>query len=97
MPGRLVLACQRHKSNGSDLTRDELVLQGLFDQEQLLSHKPTTDRDDHPAAGLELRKKRWRHMTGRRGDDDRIIRRVFLPTVVTITKFGRDVAITQTT
>ena len=90
-----MLAGQRHESNGGYLPRDDLVLLVPFNEQQLLRHPSTSDRDHHQTAGLQLANQWWRYVIGSRGNDNRIKGPGVLPAEVTIAEPCRYVVIAE--
>src|SRR6266403_2223734 len=73
----------------------ELAVLVLFDQQEILRPRRLADRYRHPAARLELRDQRRRHVSSSGGDNDSVVRRGAFHAEITVSVQHGDVAVTK--
>ena len=86
----------RGHRNESDRQHGLLLdLRPMLSQQVKLLIARSADRDDHPAAVLQLIDKRLRNMVRSTGDNDGVERRMLWPALVTVACEHLDVKISQ--
>src|SRR5438876_11909442 len=93
---RLMPAGKRHERHGKQLACPHPPLAVHLDENQMLERERCADRDDHPAARLELLDQGRRNLARRGGDDDAVEWRRLRPPVVAVAAPRRDVAMAET-
>ena len=93
--GPAVFADQRHELDGAEILLVEIDMLRPRDLQELLLALALPDRNDQPAADLELLLQRLRHGRPAGGDQDRVERRGFRPAERAVTDTQLDVVVAE--
>ena len=86
--------CERDEAHGDQAHRDCRSIGCPLGDHEILS--AAADRNDKPAAGLQLLYQCGWHMVGSGGHDDRVEGRLVLPSGVTVADAGRIIGVAET-